>query len=276
MNLTRRKIGEIDPKKKVTSETKYLCDLILVMVRHAQVYMRNVDSFAWHGKHNEQQIFVSLSIEYQKDLRPLNVYIGQLQEHLHEADDNYQAFCGVSSSTKKTLDRLLNELKQKENDAQASEDNTNLVGGLGVLGAIGSATFAGLGIIATGGIGAAVLLAGVASAMSAGVAGVAYIVAAEFKDKKDAYVKLAAHTKTIQANASKMQEVVTEINRSLEDIGTKVDTIYETSLLTGLKRLFSKMAELGKISSECCRQLESLENDLKRSVNQLEVETRQR
>ena len=275
MNLTRRKIREIDPKKKVTSETKYLCDLILVMVRHAKDYMRNVDSFAWHGKHNGQQSSILLSIEHQ-NLRPLNVYIGQLQERLHIAEDSYQAFCGVSNSTKETLDRLLNELKQKEDAARASEDNTNLVGGLGVLGAVGSAAFAGLGIIATGGIGAAVLLAGAASAMSAGVAGVAYIMAAEFKDKKDAYVKLAAHTKTIQASASKMQEIVTEINTSLEDIGTKVDTIYETSLLTDLKRLFSKMAELGKTSSECYRQLESLENDLKMSVNRLEVETRQR
>lgn len=272
VNHTRRKIKEIDPKQKVTSETKQLCDLILTMVKCAQEYMRNVDGFAWHGKHDGKQESALQSIDEQEnlDFRPLNKYIGELLQCLNRAYLSYEPFLHASSS----LDSLLNQLKMKEDNAQASEDNSNRVGRYGVLGAIGGgAVTVSIGVV-TGGIGIPVLLVGAASAMSAGVAGVAYTMAAEFRDKKEAYINLAKHTRTIQASATRMQQIVMEINKSLEDIGTKVDSICGLAtgygnLLEALKQLFTNMDELGEVSSKCCKVLKILEADLNRSVHLL-------
>lgn len=276
VNRTRKKIREIDPK--VTSETKQLCDQILRMVECAQKYMRDVDGFAWHGKLDGKRESTLQSID-DWEFQPLNVYIGELQECLNRAGWSYENFCQANSDTKRILKQLLKDLKVKKDDAQAGEDTSNLVGGLGVLGALGGAAATiGLGL-ATGGVGAVAGLAAAASAMSAGVAGVAYSFASEFKNKKEAYMNLAENTRTIQDSAATMQQIVTEINKSLENIGTNVDTIYETtiygSLLQGLKRLFIKMDELGIISSKCCKQLDSLENELRRSVSILTVQIRQ-
>lgn len=274
--------GKIREDQKITMETKKLCDLILTMVECTQKYMRDVDGFARHGKHDGKQELALQVIDGQEnpDFHLLSEYIGQLRQCLNKVEWSYEEFCHANRNTKSVLDELLKDLKTvKEDDARAKKDTNNLLGGLGVLGTVGGAAAAvGFGL-ATGGIGP-IAIAGLASAVLGAKVAHAHAASSfadDFRKRKKAYLSLAEHTSVIQTKASNMQQMVVEINKSLEDISTNVDTIYDPA--TGYdslpKCVFSKMDELGQVSSDCCKRLELLESDLKSAVSQLTVQTRQ-
>ena len=277
-NETMEKIREIDPQKvKVTSETKKLCCEILVMVKDAKMYMEDVDSFAWHGKHSKQHELVLLSLSQENPtLEPLNDYINLLLRRLDNIEFSYESFCKASERTETTLRQLMAELEEKGDAEQTKENASEFVAGLGVGGtAIGAvALLAGL---FTGGVGTVAVLGAAATAMSAGVARYAYVLGTGFRNKKRAFRQLAKQTRIIQDSAKDMQFIVSTINKSLKEIGTDVKNIrhyktqYTNILVDALKQLFNSMSSLGETSFECCKILVSLQVNLKAHVSQLTV-----
>ena len=112
--------------------------------------------------------------------------------------------------------------------------------------AVGAVTL--LAGLFTGGIGAVQYWVLAAAAMSAGVAGYAYVLGTGFKNMKRAFRELATQTRKIQDSAMSMQLIVFTINNSLKEIGTNVKNIrhyktqYTTILVDALKQLFDNMS----------------------------------
>ena len=277
-NETMEKIREIDPQKvKVTLETKKLCSEILVMVKDAKMYMEDVDSFAWHGKHSKQHELVLLSISQENPtLEPLNDYIKLLLRRLDKIELSYKSFCKASEKTEKTLQQLMAKLEKKGDAEQTKENTSEFVTGVGAGGAaLGAAAL--LAGLFTGGIGTVAVLGAAATAMSAGVARRAYVLGTGFKNKKQAFRQLAKQTRIMQDSAKSMQLIVFTINKSLKEIGTDVKNIrhyktqYTTILVDALKQLFNSMSLLGETSFQSCKILVSLQVNLKAHARQLTV-----
>ena len=248
------------------------------MVKDAKMYMEDVDSFAWRGKHKQHE-FVLLSLSQENPtLEPLNDYIKLLLRRLDKIDLSYKSFCKASKRTETTLQQLMAKLEEKGDAEETKENRSEIVTGVGAGGAAVGAVALLAGLF-TGGIGTVIL--SVATAMSAGVAGYAYILGTGFKNKKQAFRQLAKQTRIIQDSAKSMQLIVEKINTSLKEIGNDVENIrhykpqYTTILVDALKQLFNNMVLLGDISFKCCKMLVSLQVNLKAHVSQLTVaETR--
>ena len=96
------------------------------MVKDAKMYMEDVDSFAWHGKHSKQHELVLLSLSQENPtLEPLNDYINLLLWRLDNIELSYESSCEASKRTE-TINLT----------AELTKENRSEIGaGLGVGGA---------------------------------------------------------------------------------------------------------------------------------------------
>ena len=287
-------INELRNKQfPITPEAKTVCRELLAMLTCLIAYLKKMDNFAWYARREERKAAVlDALMQEQPDFEPLNGYLEQLGRCLQRAEASFKIFRDhCDENIMKALSTVHEDCKSTADKAKLAEAITKGAGG----------AFSALSMVAGAGVGGTVAVTGIALSLAAGVptlgigtvigmaitgtvapivgvsvggsaAGLTHIIAKQFKDKKKALILLGIcigeieeTTTSIQQTAGKVQAELKEItSEQIEDI--EFFKSNRVSLMESMKKFFEELKNFAAITSECHRELMSMQQELENSI----------